>query len=130
MSRNPRSPYRFGLGGILGFAFEDTLTRPIRLAQEFTFVRCHGLPRASSPHGLTAPAGCRLTTSPTACSCLWLAVATNSPREGLTPPIQCPCQAHLRPSAHPRGLSHPDCRSVLFDVASERRQRLVETPGF
>src|SRR5450830_751502 len=32
----------------------------------------------------------------TACSCLWLAVATNSPREGLTPPIQCPCQAHLR----------------------------------
>src|SRR5450432_2072285 len=99
MSRNPRSPYRFGLGWILGFAFEDTLTRPIRLAQEFTFVRCHGLPRASSPHGLTAPAGCRLTTSPTACSCLWLAVATNSPREGLTPPIQCPCQAHLRSHA-------------------------------
>src|SRR5450631_4547786 len=102
MSRNPRSPYRFGLGWILGFAFEDTITRPIRLAQEFTFVRCHGLPRASSPHGLTAPAGCRLTTSPTACSCLWLAVATNSPREGLTPPIQCPCQAHLRVAAKTR----------------------------
>src|SRR5271169_1105307 len=56
MSRCPRSPYRLGLGWILGFAFEDTLTRPIRLAQEFTIVRCHGSPRASSPHGLTAPA--------------------------------------------------------------------------
>src|SRR6266700_5097476 len=101
MSRNPRSPYRFGLGWILGFAFEDTLTRPIRLAQEFTCVRCHGLPRASSPHGLTAPAACRLTTQSTACSCLRLAVATNLPREGLTPPIQCPCQAHLPRSGPP-----------------------------
>src|ERR1700683_4355951 len=64
MSRSPRSHYRLGLGWILGIAFEDTLTRPIRLAQEFTFVRCHGLPRASSPHGLTAPADCRLTTPP------------------------------------------------------------------
>src|ERR1700689_3875269 len=107
MSRSPRSHYRLGLGWILGIAFEDTLTRPIRLAQEFTFVRCHGLPRASSPHGLTAPAGCRLTTSPTACSCLWLAVATNSPREGLTPPIQCPCQAHLRGCAGSRSPLAP-----------------------
>src|ERR1700675_4673733 len=115
MSRNPRSPYRFGLGWILGFAFEDTLTQPIRLAQEFTFVRCHGLPRASSPHGLTAPAGCRLTTSPTACSCLWLAVATNSPREGLTPPIQCPCQAHLRATAVGGfGLDSPMVGSSTF----------------
>ncbi len=29
------------------------------------------------------------------CSCLRLAVATNLPREGLSPPIQCPCRAHL-----------------------------------
>src|SRR5271165_719953 len=36
----------------------------------------------------------RLTTAVTACSCLRLAVATNSPRKGLSPPIQCPCQAH------------------------------------
>src|SRR5580700_5988739 len=56
MSRSRRSPYHSDLGWILGFAFEDTLTRPARLAQEFTFVRCHGSPRASSPHGLTAPA--------------------------------------------------------------------------
>src|SRR5450756_3160806 len=63
MSRSPRSHYRLGLGWILGIAFEDTLTRPIRLAQEFTLVRCHGLPRASSPHRLAAPADCRLTTS-------------------------------------------------------------------
>src|SRR5580700_1317882 len=56
MSRNARPHYRPGLGWILGFAFEDTLARPVRLAQEFTFVRCHGSPRASSPHGLTAPA--------------------------------------------------------------------------
>ena len=33
-----------------------TLTRSVRLAQGFTFVRCCGSPRASSPHGLTAPA--------------------------------------------------------------------------
>src|SRR5208283_3929142 len=37
----------------------------------------------------------RLPTAVTACSCLQLAVATNSPRKGLSPPIQCPCQAHL-----------------------------------
>jgi len=55
MSRNARPHYRRGLGWILGVAFVDTLTRPVRLAQGFTFVRCHGSPRASSPHGLTAP---------------------------------------------------------------------------
>ena len=55
MSRDARPHYRPGLGWILGFAFGDTLTRPVRLAQGFTFVRCHGSPRASSPHGLTAP---------------------------------------------------------------------------
>src|SRR5271154_4506426 len=56
MSRRPRPHYRSGLEWILGVAFEDTLTRPARLAQGFTFVRCCGAPRASSPHGLTAPA--------------------------------------------------------------------------
>src|SRR5271167_4798449 len=56
MSRRPRPQYRSGLGWILGVAFEDTLTRPARLAQGFTYVRCCGSPRASSPHGLTAPA--------------------------------------------------------------------------
>src|SRR5208283_2614541 len=94
MSRDARPPYRSRLGWILGFAFGDTLTRPVRLAQGFTFVRCHGSPRASSPHGLTAP-GLASLDGIAACSCLWLAVATNSPREGLSPPIQCPCQAHL-----------------------------------
>src|SRR5271166_372048 len=94
MSRDARPPYRSGLGWILGFAFGDTLTRPVRLAQGFTFVRCHGSPRASSPHGLTAP-GLASLDGIAACSCLWLAVATNSPREGLSPPIQCPCQARL-----------------------------------
>ena len=56
MSRRSRPPYRSGLEWILGVAFEDTLTRPARLAQGFTCVRCCGSPRASSPHGLTAPA--------------------------------------------------------------------------
>src|SRR4051812_47696729 len=55
MSRRPRPHYRPGLGWILGVAFADTLTRPVRLAQGFTPVRCCGAPRASSPHGLTAP---------------------------------------------------------------------------
>ena len=56
MSRRSRPQYRSGLGWILGVAFEDTLSRPTRLAQGFTCVRCCGSPRASSPHGLTAPA--------------------------------------------------------------------------
>src|SRR5271157_3935061 len=56
MSRRSRPHYRPGLGWILGVAFGDTLTRPVRLAQGFTCVRCCGSPRASSPHGLTAPA--------------------------------------------------------------------------
>jgi len=55
MSRRARPHYRPGLGWILGVAFVDTLTRPVRLAQGFTFVRCCGAPRASSPHGLAAP---------------------------------------------------------------------------
>src|ERR1700676_236937 len=56
MSRRSRPQYRSGLGWILGAAFEDTLTGPVRLAQGFTCVRCCGTPRASSPHDLTAPA--------------------------------------------------------------------------
>src|SRR3984957_17668234 len=56
MSRRSRPQYRSGLGWILGVAFEDTLTRPVRLAQGFTCVRCCATPRASSPHDLTAPA--------------------------------------------------------------------------
>ena len=45
--------YRPSLGWILGVAFGHTLTRPVRLAQGFTFVRCYGclglLP--TWPHG-------------------------------------------------------------------------------
>jgi len=46
------------------------------------------------PHTASRRQAWRLTTASSACSCLRLAVATNSPREGLSPPIQCPCQAH------------------------------------
>src|SRR5271165_5141089 len=56
MSRRSRPHYRPGLEWILGVAFPDTLTRPVRLAQGLPFVRCCGSPRAYSPHGLTAPA--------------------------------------------------------------------------
>src|SRR5271166_2162386 len=55
MSRRSRPHYRPGLEWILGVAFPYTLTRPVRLAQGLSFVRCCGSPRASSPHGLTAP---------------------------------------------------------------------------
>src|SRR6202051_3291710 len=127
MSRDARPPYRSDLGWILGFAFGDTLTRPARLAQGFTFVRCHGSPRASSPHGLTAP-GLASLDGIAACSCLWLTVATNSPREGLSPPIQCPCQAHLPsgyalPSTPPQRHSHPDCRAVLTLIVARHGTR-------
>src|ERR1700722_7498429 len=56
MSRRSRPQYRSGLGWILGVAFEDTLTRPDRLAKGFTCVRCCGTPPASSPHDPPAPA--------------------------------------------------------------------------
>jgi hypothetical protein len=95
MSRRARPHYRPGFGWILGVAFGDTLSRPVRLAQRFTCVRCCGAPRASSPHGLAAP-GPASHDGITLHAVARLAVATNSPRKGLSPPIQCPCQAHLR----------------------------------
>ena len=89
-----RPQYRSDLGWISGVAFLGTLTRSARPVQGFTFVRCCSMPPASSPHGLAAPGLGRLTTAIPACSCLQLAVATNSLRRGLSPPIQCPCLAH------------------------------------
>src|ERR1700676_3446076 len=125
MSRDARPPYRSDLGWILGFAFGDTLTRPVRLAQGFTFVRCHGSPRASSPHGLTAP-GLASLDGIAACSCLWLAVATNTPREGIAPPRQCPCQAHLRPPfvAAPASASFSVWRMGMSEMILPRPQGL------
>src|ERR1700729_2743901 len=106
MSRRSRPQYRSGLGWILGVAFEDTLTRPVRLAQGFTCVRCCGTPRASSPHDLTAPAlashdGRDCVQLPLARGCYHLA-----PR-GLLPPIQVPIQAHLE---------HERCFVISGDV--------------
>jgi hypothetical protein len=64
------------------------------------------------PHG--ARAGVSRRHLP-ACSCLRLAVATNSPREGLSPPIQCPCQAHPRPPSLTTGPSVAAAvRSISF----------------
>jgi hypothetical protein len=59
----------------------------------------------------------RLTTAVTACSCLQLAVATNSPRKGLSPPIQCPCQAHLRCGAA------VNCGGSINGAIGEHRRR-------
>src|SRR5271157_2570400 len=92
-----RPQYRSDLGWISGVAFLGTLTRSARPVQGFTCVRCCSMPPASSPHGLAAPGLGRLTTAIPACSCLQLAVATNSLRRGLPPPIQCPCLAHQVP---------------------------------
>jgi hypothetical protein len=129
-----RPQYRSDLGWISGVAFLGTLTRSARPVQGFTFVRCCSMPPASSPHGLAAPGLGRLTTAIPACSCLQLAVATNSLRRGLSPPIQCPCLAHQAPkprSGAPwaRGstararteLSSGSRDARLFMVGSERR---------
>src|SRR4051812_42278635 len=62
MSRDARPHYRPGLGWILGVAFEDRLTRPVRLAQGFTFVRCHGSPRLL-PHTASRRRVWRLSTA-------------------------------------------------------------------
>src|SRR5271154_2183962 len=102
MSRRPRPQYRLGLEWILGVAFAYTLTRPVRLAQGLPFVRCCGSPRASSPHGLTAPApvshdGDDCVQLPLARGCYHLA-----PRRTFTSnPVPMP-GTHALPSLSPR----------------------------
>src|SRR5271157_3092408 len=104
-----RPQYRSDLGWISGVAFLGTLTRSARPVQGFTCVRCCSMPPASSPHGLAAPGLGRLTTAIPACSCLQLAVATNSLRRGLPPPIQCPCLAHQVASRWPAATLDCHC---------------------
>jgi high affinity Mn2+ porin len=87
----------YGLGWMLGFALRDTLTRPYGLARKFTLVRA-----AVRLRLLLRTASRRQSPAShdgfPACSCFQLAVVSNSPREGLSPPIQCPCQAHHNPT--------------------------------
>src|SRR5271168_3495545 len=132
MSRRSRPQYRSGLGWILGVAFEDTLTRPVRLAQGFTCVRCCGTPRASSPHDLTATAlaahdGRDCVQLPLARGCYHLAPRRTftsnpvpmpgTPPVGLRPPFVPPYAAK---TANPAGrhLSFaeicPDDRGQLY----------------
>src|SRR5271154_3074201 len=118
MSRRSRPHYHSGLEWILGVAFEDTLTRPARLAQRFTHVRCCGSPRASSPHGLAAPAlasrdGKDCVQLPLARGCYHLA-----PRRTFTSnPVPMPGtpSVGLRPhsGATAAAHSHPGCRIAL-----------------
>src|SRR5271156_238667 len=123
MSRRSRPHYHSGLGWILGVAFEDTLTRPARLAQGFTCVRCCGSPRASSPHGLTAPApashdGEYCVQVPPARRWYHLAPRRTfpsnpvpmpgTPTVGLRPPFDIPAAAF---SSRLSRRSHLDCRA-------------------
>ena len=123
MSRRSRPQYRSGLGWILGVAFVDTLTRPARLAQGFTCVRCCGSPRASSPHGLTAPApashdGEYCVQLPPARGCYHLAPRRTftsnpvpmpgTPPVGLRPLFDTPAAAF---SSSLSRHSHLDCRA-------------------
>src|ERR1700720_4696646 len=125
MPRRSRPQYRSGLGWILGVAFEDTLTRPVRLAQGFTCVRCCGTPRASSPHDLTAPAlashdGRDCVQLPLARGCYHLAPRRTftsnpvpmpgTPTVGLRPPFDTPAAAF---SSRLSRRSHLDCRAAL-----------------
>ena len=102
-----RPQYRSDLSWILGVAFLGTLTRSARPVRGFTFVRCCSTPSSFFP---TRPRGAKpdcLATLPPACSCLRLAVATNSLRRGLAPPIQGPCLAHQE-----RRVGAEDCSSA------------------
>src|SRR5271168_4082559 len=130
MSRRSRPHYHSGLEWILGVAFEDTLTRPARLAQGFTHVRCCGSPRASSPHGLAAPAlashdGRDCVQLPPARGCYHLA-----PRRTFTSnPVPMPGT----PSTPPLRHSHPVCRAVLTLIVarqgrSDNAERKFPTP--
>jgi len=128
-----RPQYRSDLGWISGVAFLGTLTRSARPVQGFTFVRCCSMPPASSPHGLAAPGLGRLTTAIPACSCLQLAVATNSLRRGPSPPIQCPCLAHqgraLRVAAKKRPSLTATARDRERCLWSGRRNGLRSNKG-
>ena len=135
MSRRSRPHYHSGLGWILGVAFEDTLTRPARLAQGFTHVRCCGSPRASSPHGLAAPAlasrdGKDCVQLPPARGCYHIA-----PRRTFTSnPVPMPGtpSVGLRPlsGATAAAHSHPGCRIALPQEDSSRaRGSILDAKG-
>src|ERR1700723_822532 len=129
MSRRSRPQYRSGLGWILGVAFEDTLTRPVRLAQGFTCVRCCGTPRASSPHDLTAPAlashdGRDCVQLPLARGCYhlaprWTFTSNPVPMPG-TPPVG------LRPPLVPTPMRQ---RPQTRQDATYRSRKSVQTTG-
>src|SRR5216684_9121743 len=131
MSRRARPHYRPDLGWILGVAFGDTLTRPVRLAQGFTCVRCCGSPRASSPHGLTAPAlashdGRDCVQLPPARGCYHLA-----PRRTFTSnPVPMPgtpgrATPSLRPTPYAAETANPAGRHLSFaEICSDNRSQL------
>ena len=128
MSRRPRPQYRSGLGWILGVAFPDTLTRPARLAQGFTYIRCCGSPRASSPHGLTAPAlashdGKDCVQLPPARGCYHLA-----PRRTFTSnPVPMPgTPGRATPSLRPTPMRQ---RQQTRQDATYRSRKSVQTTG-
>jgi hypothetical protein len=115
----------------LGVAFVDTLTRSARLAQRFTFVRCCGSPRASSPHGLTAPApaphdGGYCVQLPPARGCYHLA-----PRRTFTSnPVPMPGTPtpSLRPKPYTAKTPNPAERHLSFaENCPDNRDHLSRT---
>ena len=130
MSRRRRSDYRLSLGWILGVTFIGTLTR-LKLPQwsslSFGAAVCLRLP----PHTTSQRKLSRLATDHATCSCLRLTVATNSPRKGLSPPIQCPCRAHQYKTTNrpPSSLSgqflSPNLYMIICGCLSEFRQRFM-----
>src|SRR5271154_3918978 len=136
MSRRSRPHYHSGLEWILGVAFEDTLTRPARLAQGFTHVRCCGSPRASSPHGLAAPAlashdGRDCVQLPPARGCYHLAprrtfTSNPVPMPGTPPSVGLRPHSGATAAAH----SHPGCRIALPQEDSSRaRGSILDAKG-
>src|SRR5580658_711609 len=118
MSRRRRPHYRSDLGWILGVAFEGTLTRSARPAQGFTLVRCCGTPRASSPHGLTAP-GLGVSRRPA------LRAVASSSRLLPTRPAK---DFHLQSSAHARHTSARATPSLRDDPKTAPRDGTGRDP--
>src|SRR5277367_2675506 len=137
MSRRSRPHYHSGLEWILGVAFEDTLTRPARLAQGFTHVRCCGSPRASSPHGLAAPAlaprdGRDSVQLPPARGCYHLAprrTFTSNPAPMPGTPVAPLVGLRPRSGATAAAHSHPDCRDALAPEDSCLQGSLLDAKG-
>src|SRR5271165_2026439 len=124
MSRRSRPQYRPGLEWILGVAFPDTLTRPVRLAQGITFrsvLRFASDFFPTRPHGASAGVSRRRRLR---------AVASGSRLLPSRPAkdfhLQSTHARHTRLGLRPPSVAEPSAR-VFSNGCSPLRRSLIES---